>query len=98
MKFRNKINKEEVEIDVTNSVLLYAYTHNSNWEEVESEEKLNSKSDDFEKLTKVQLAEKLAERGITADEKCKKDDLIKLLNQAIENAGANLEAGKAEEE
>lgn len=98
MKFRNKINKEEVEIDATNSVLLYAYTHNSNWEEVESEEELNSKSDDFEKLTKAQLVEKLAEIGITADEKSKKDDLIKLLNQAIENAGANPEGGKGEEE
>lgn len=98
MKFRNKINKEEVEIDVTNSVLLYAYTHNSNWEEVECVEKLNSKNDDFEKLTKAQLIEKLAERGITADEKSKKDDLIKLLNEGIENTGANPEGGKGEEE
>lgn len=89
MKFRNKINKEEV--DVTDAVLLYAYTHNSNWEEVEEKAQANPKGDSLESLTKAQLAEKLAEYGIKLEKDLKKDELITLVKEAEEKAKTNPE-------
>ena len=46
MKFKNKVNNEVVE--VTDSVLLWAYTHNSNWEEVEEKAGANPEGEKSE--------------------------------------------------
>ena len=96
MKFKNKVNNEVVE--VTDSVLLWAYTHNSNWEEVEEKAGANLEGDGLESLTKAQLVEKLAELGIEANDKQKKDELIALVKEAEEKAGANPEGEKNGEE
>lgn len=96
MKFKNKVNNEVVE--VTDSILLWAYTHNSNWEEVEEKAGANPEGNSLESLTKAQLVEKLAELGIEANDKQKKDELIALVKEAEEKAGANPEGEKSEEE
>lgn len=91
MKFRNKINNEVVEVKNTDSVFLYAYTHNSNWEEVEEKAGANPEGNGLESLTKAQLVEKLTELGIEANDKQKKDELIALVKAVEEKAETNFE-------
>lgn len=75
MKFKNKITNKIVEADTYTKV--FAFTHNSNWEEVKE-------SPEPKEPTRAEVVEKLKELNIEFDNKAKKEDLIKLLPEVKE--------------
>lgn len=69
MKFKNKLTNEVVE--AKNYTQVFAFTHNSNWEEV--------KENKSKKPTVAEIKAVLEEKGIAFDSKANKEELLELL-------------------